>query len=88
LVESAWQYRYRSKTSKRIAKRREGLAPAVVTIAEKAESRLCGKYRRLTERRGKDPRKAVVAVARELAGFVWAIARQTATESASGTASA
>ena len=47
-------------------------------IAWKAQVRLCGRYR-LLRARGKEPNKVVIAVARELAGFVWAIARATRT---------
>lgn len=50
---------------------REGLDPEVVARAWAAQLRLCGKFRRLDER--KTNRKVVVtAIARELAGFVWA----------------
>jgi hypothetical protein len=44
-------------------------------ISEKAEERLCRRYQALVAR-GKESRKAVMAVARELAGFVWAIAQE------------
>lgn len=48
------------------------LQPArVIAIADKAQQRLCRRFRRLTADH-KPPPKVVVAVARELAGFVWA----------------
>lgn len=76
LVEAAWNYRFRPRgTSAAIAARRSQVSPAVRRIAEQAEQRLCRRYRQLTDK-GKAPQKVVIAVARELAGFVWAIAQQ------------
>jgi hypothetical protein len=49
--------------------------PEVRAIAEKAEQRLSRRYQALTAR-GKASQKVVTAVARDLAGFVWAIARE------------
>jgi transposase len=77
LVEAAWQYRYKPYTSQALAARQALTSPAVVAIASKAQHRLCGRFRALTGR-GKPQPKVVVAVARELAGFVWAIAGQVA----------
>jgi transposase len=48
---------------------------AVQTIAQRAEQRLSRRFRRLIDR-GKSSQKAVTAVARELVGFVWAIAQE------------
>jgi transposase len=76
LVEAAWSYRKRSVMSRMLAARRQGCPPEVVRIAQAAEDRLSRKFGRLVSR-GKPYQVAVVAVARELAGFVWAIARQT-----------
>jgi transposase len=71
LVESAWAYKSRPAAGTVLHKRQEGLDPEVVARAWAAQLRLCGKFRRLDER--KTNRKTVVtAVARELAGFVWA----------------
>ena len=71
LVESAWAYKSRPQLGATIKKRQEGLDPAVVARAWAAQLRLCGKFRRLDAR--KTNRKVVVtAIARELAGFVWA----------------
>lgn len=75
LVEAGWNYRFRPRPSKAIGKRREEVPAAVREIAEKAEERLSRRYQALVAR-GKDSRKAVMAVARELSGFVWAIAQE------------
>jgi len=72
LVEAAWHYRHGPSPSLAIRKRRDGQPELVRTIARRADSRLHGKFRRLTAR-GKRSTEAAVAVARELAGFVWAI---------------
>jgi transposase len=71
LVESAWAYKSRPNVGPVIAKRHAGLDPAVVARAWTAQLRLCGKFRRLDAR--KTSRNIVAtAIARELAGFVWA----------------
>ncbi len=71
LVESAWAYKARPAAGAILKKRQEGLDPAVVARAWAAQLRLCGKFARLDAR--KTNRKTVVtAIARELAGFVWA----------------
>jgi transposase len=75
LVESAWSYRFRPAMSNAIRKRNEGVAPAVRAIAWKAQQRLNGRYKKLLGR-GKNKPQTVTALARELAGFVWSIARQ------------
>jgi transposase len=75
LTEAAWNYRFQPRPSRAIRKRRESLPPEIVAIAEKAEQRLSRRHRHLVNR-GKSPPKAVAAVARELTGFVWAIARE------------
>jgi len=75
LVEAAWNYRFGPCASKRINARRQLVAAGVRTIAERAEQRLSRRFRRLIDR-GKSSQKAVTAVARELVGFVWAIARE------------
>lgn len=72
LVESAWHYRHGVFVSRTLKKRRDGQRPEVIDIADRAMSRLHKRYRRLTTR-GKRPNVAVVAVARELAGFIWAL---------------
>lgn len=75
LVESAWSYRFRPTMSPEIRRRNEGVAPAVQAIAWKAQHRLNARYRKLLGR-GKNKQQTVTALARELAGFVWSIARQ------------
>ena len=75
LIEAAWNYRFRPKNSRTIEARRRQVAVGVRGIAEKAEQRLHRRYLRLTGR-GKKSQEAVTAVARELVGFVWAIARE------------
>lgn len=75
LVESAWAYRYRPTMSWAIRKRNEGVAPEVQAIAWKAQHRLNARYKKLLGR-GKNKQQTVTALARELAGFVWSIARQ------------
>jgi len=75
LVEAAWSYRYTPKVSRIIQLRHEGLDRAVIDRAWDAQVRLCKRFRKLTAR-GKHKNVAVVAVARELAGFAWDIARK------------
>jgi transposase len=75
LVEAAWNYRFRPGASKRINARRQRVAAGVRSIAQRAEQRLSRRFRRLIDR-GKSSQKAVTAVARELVGFVWAIAQE------------
>ncbi len=71
LIEAAWAYKTKAQVGATMRRRQEGLDPAVVARAWAAQLRLCGKFRRLDAR--KTNRKTVVtAVARELAGFVWA----------------
>jgi len=75
LVEGAWAYRFPAKVSESIQKRLEKLPKPIQDIAWKAQVRLCKRYRRLIAR-GKHPNVAVTAIARELAAFMWAIARE------------
>jgi transposase len=78
--EAAWSYaRGISTPSAAIKKRREGLSPAIVLIAERADQRLRSRYRRLAAR-GKHKNKIATAIARELLGFVWAIGVQAQLE--------
>jgi transposase len=73
LVEAAWHYRHRSNAGAKVKKRRKGQPEAVVSIAERADQRLNHKFRRMVDVHNKKPVIAAVAVARELAGFIWAI---------------
>jgi transposase len=77
LVESAWAYRFKPALGPRLKKRSEPLSQPVRAIAWKAQLRLHGRYARMLAR-GKNKQQTVTAVARELVGFVWAIARQDA----------
>jgi len=76
LVEAAWHYRHRSIPGRTVKQRRKDQPASVVMIAERADQRLCRKFRKLTNRYNKKPPIAAVAVARELAGFIWAIGQQ------------
>lgn len=75
LVECAHHYRLPARVSPVIARRQAGLPKAVTDIAWAAQARLCARFRRLAARRLMT-NKIVVAIARELCGFVWAIARE------------
>jgi transposase len=78
LVEIAWHYRHRPGVGAVLRKRQQGQPPEVIAVADKAQQRLCRRYRRLTEA-GKPYNKAVTAVARELVGFLWAAMQQPET---------
>ena len=73
LVESAWSYRFPARKTAHLQRRARQTSEPIQAIAWIAQKRLCGRYRRLSER-GKLPVQVCVAVARELAGFIWAIA--------------
>ncbi len=72
VVESAWSYRHRPAIGARLRKRQEGLPAEITEIAWKAQNRLHKRYMTLMAR-GKEQRKTMTAVARELLGFIWAI---------------
>jgi transposase len=75
LVESAWHYRQQPRMSKAIRARNDRVSGPVRAIAWKAQHRLHKRLLRLMGR-GKPATQAATAVARELVGFVWAIARE------------
>jgi transposase len=75
LIESAWHYRRLPRLSQALRERSVGIAPGVCAIAWKAQKRLYHRLQRLLGR-GKNPAEAITAVARELAGFIWAIGRE------------
>jgi transposase len=75
LVEGAWSSRYPAKVSRHIQLRLEQQPKAIQDISWKAQVRLCKRFRRLIAR-GKNANQVVVAIARELVGFMWAIAKQ------------
>jgi len=75
LIEAAWSYRFPARISREQLLRQEALPKPIRDTAWKAQVRLCGRYRKLT-RAGKTATIVTPAIARELAGFVWAIACQ------------
>ena len=75
LVEGAWAYRYPAKVSRHLQLRLEKQPKRIQDISWKAQVRLCKRYRRLVAK-GKHANVVTVAIARELAGFMWAIARE------------
>ena len=75
LVEGAWAYRDPAKVSRHLQLRLEQQPKIIQDISWKAQVRLCKRYRRLVSR-GKHANVVTVAIARELAGFMWAIARE------------
>jgi transposase len=74
LVEGAWAYRYPAKVSRHLQLRLEKQPKAIQDISWKAQVRLCKRYRRLMAR-GKNAHQVVVAIARELVGCMWALAK-------------
>jgi transposase len=77
LVEGAWTYRLPARVGLAILERNKLLPPPIKEIAWKAQVRLCARYRRLAKM-GKPINIVCVAIARELAAFVWAIATNDA----------
>ena len=73
LVESAWAYRFPARKTAHLRRKGAKAPDRVQAIAWAAQKRLCGRYRRLSDR-GMPKNKAVTAIARELVGFIWAIA--------------
>jgi transposase len=75
LVEGAWAYRYPAKVSRHLQLRLETQPKVIQDISWKAQVRLCKRYRRLVAK-GKHANVVTVAIARELVGFMWAIAKE------------
>jgi transposase len=73
LVECAWHYRSKPAVRQTLLRRRAGQPAWVISIADKAQQRLNRRYWHLVLGNKKAPQKAVVAVARELVGFIWAL---------------
>jgi transposase len=73
LIEAAWCYRFPARVSRELLRRQEQQPKPIRDIAWKAQIRLCARYRKLT-RTGKPANVVTAAIARELSGFVWAIA--------------
>jgi transposase len=78
LVESAWTYRHPPKIGKEKLYRLEAASPRVREVAWKAQSRLTARYRALSGR-GKKATVVCTAIARELVGFMWSVAREART---------
>src|ERR1700716_415537 len=75
LIEASWTYRFPARVSRELLLRQESQPKLIRDIAWKGQLRLCARYRRLA-RTGKPANIVTTAIARELSGFVWAIARQ------------
>ena len=75
LIEAAWTYRFPARVSRELRLRQEEQPRPIREIAWKAQLRLCARYRKLA-RSGKPANVVTAAIARELAGFVWAIAQR------------
>jgi transposase len=75
LIEAAWCYRFPARVSRELRLRQEEQPRPIREIAWKAQLRLCARYRKLA-RTGKPANVVTAAIARELAGFIWAIARR------------
>jgi transposase len=78
LVECSWNYQYPPRVGRAKQPKVDAAPPAVREIAWKAQHRLYRRYRALI-RKGKRKTVAIVAVAREFAGFIWAVTRATTT---------
>jgi transposase len=72
IIEAAWAYRHPPRVGPLLRKRQADVAPPVRDIAWKAQHRLYQRYRRLSEN-GKCQPQIVMAIGRELLGFIWAI---------------
>ncbi len=83
LVECSWSYRHPPRVGKKKLAKVAAAPRAVQDIAWKAQSRLAARYRALS-RRGKRPTVVVTAIARELAGFIWAVNREVVARPAVG----
>lgn len=75
VVEAAWSYRLRPGIGRDLRKRQEHIPEEIKEIAWKAQIRLTKRYNQLAAA-GKDQRKVVTAIGRELLGFIWAIGRR------------
>jgi transposase len=76
LVECAWSYRHPARQTMHLKRKAKNAPEQAKTIAWRAQKRLCGRYRQLTQA-GKNVKLVCVAIARELIGFIWDIVRQT-----------
>jgi len=80
LIEAAWNYRFPARISAPLQRRQEGQATQIRDIAWRAQVRLSHRYRRLNAR-GLQYNKICVAIARELAGFIWSIGQHVSISS-------
>jgi transposase len=78
LVECSWSYQHPPRVGRDKQQKVDAAPPAVREIAWKAQCRLNARYRALI-RKGKRKTVAITAVARELAGFIWAVSREITT---------
>ena len=74
LIESAWSYRFPARQTMHLKRKAVNASEPAKRIAWAAQKRLCARYRTLT-RAGKNTKLVCVAIARELAGFIWDIVR-------------
>jgi transposase len=74
LIEAAWSYRYPARIGAQMLLRQQHLPPTLREISWRAQLRLCQRYRRFAAR-GIHQNRACVAIARELTGFIWDMAR-------------
>jgi transposase len=72
LNEAAWHYRHPYKVGKDLRRRRRPQLDWAIALADYAGYRLCQRFYRLINK-GKLPCQAVIAVSRDLAGFLWAM---------------
>src|SRR5215510_11392807 len=75
LVQAAWAYLYPAPVSRHLQLRLEQVPKPIQDISWKAQVRLCKCYRQLSAR-GKNANQVVVAIARELSAFRWAMAQE------------
>jgi transposase len=74
LVECAWSYRFPARQTMHLKRKAKDASETAKAIAWRAQKRLCGRYRQLTQA-GKNIKLVCVAIARELVGFLWDIVR-------------
>ena len=86
LVQAAWSYRFPPRRGAVLKRRQQGQPPEAVAHSWKAQHRLHKVFSNLAFR--KNSRIAAVAVARELAGFVWALMQDTPADIETGRAAA
>jgi transposase len=72
VIETAWHQRQSPRIGKPLKQRREGQPTRVIAYADRAMARLSSRYFRLIQKK-KHPNIVIVAVARELVGFLWGL---------------